>query len=256
MDKATIKELLEAKLAEFNRPGFIPDDPIAVPHRFQEKEDIEIAGFLAATIAWGKRGLIVRSALKMMDLMGNAPYDFVMAARPDQLESLDGFVHRTFNAQDFKSLVLALREIYAHHGGLEQAMALDDSATDTLSGIERMRGICLASANWQSRTNKHIASPAAGSSAKRLNMFLRWMVRKDGAGVDFGLWQSLRPDQLVCPLDVHTGNVSRSLGLLQRKQDDWKAALELTEALKKLDPIDPVKYDFSLFGLGIFEGFA
>ncbi|MFN8396995.1 MAG: TIGR02757 family protein [Bacteroidia bacterium] len=250
-----IKALLDEKLLEFNRPGFIEADPVAVPHRFSRKEDIEIAGFLAATIAWGRRDLIVRAGHGIMDLMDDAPYEFVTGANEEELERLRGFVYRTFQGIDLLGLVLGLRRIYAECGGLETVMALAESDTDTGPGILRLRREMLATEGFAGRTAKHIANPEAGASAKRLNMFLRWMVRRDGAGVDFGIWKSVRPDQLICPLDTHTGTVGRKLGLLTRKQDDWRAALELTEALRKMDPTDPVKYDFSLFGLGIFEKF-
>jgi uncharacterized protein (TIGR02757 family) len=250
-----IKDLLEQKLLEFNSLAFIEADPVSIPHRYTAKEDIEIAGLLAATISWGRRDLIVRAAGKMMALMGDAPHAFVMEASAMELKSLDAMVYRTFQGPDMQSMVLGLRRIYQEEGGLEHVMRLDDAATDTSAGIGRYRNAMLATPSFTARTAKHIADPSAGSSAKRLNMYLRWMVRQDGAGVDFGIWNSLKASQLICPLDVHTGNVGRKLGLLTRKQDDWRAALELTDALRKFDPRDPVKYDFSLFGLGIFEGF-
>ncbi len=255
MNHAEIQDLLDQKLLEFNRPGFIGADPVCIPHRYSRKEDIEIAGLLAATIAWGRRDLIVRSAERMMELLWDAPHDFVMQANARELQSLSGFVYRTFQGPDLQGMVLGLRRIYTELGGLEEVFRLDDGVTDTLQGIVRYRAAMLASPGMVARTAKHMADPSAGSSAKRLNMYLRWMVRQDGAGVDFGIWKSLRPDQLICPLDTHTGNVGRKLGLLTRKQDDWRAALELTESLRRFDPCDPVKYDFSLFGLGIFEGF-
>ena len=255
MAMSEIKALLDEKLLEFNRPHFISADPICIPHRYSRKEDIEIAGLLAATISWGRRDLIVRAAGRMMELLWDAPYDFVMGASERELGGLDTFVYRTFQGGDLRSMVTGLRKIYALDGGLEQVMRLEPEDIDTSGGILRYRDKMLESPGFTLRTAKHIADPSTGSSAKRLNMFLRWMVRKDGAGVDFGIWKSMRPDQLICPLDVHTGNVGRKLGLLTRKQNDWKAALELTEALRKMDPKDPVKYDFSLFGLGIFDGF-
>lgn len=255
MNLPEIKELLDQKLLEFNRPGFIGDDPVCIPHRYTRKEDIEVAGLLAATIAWGRRDLIVRAAGNMMELLWDAPHDFVTQASAKELAALDRFVYRTFQGPDLRGMVMGLRRIYAEEGGLEQVFRLRPDATDTYAGIVRYREAMLAAEGFAPRTAKHIADPGAGASAKRLNMYLRWMVRKDGAGVDFGIWHSLRPDQLICPLDTHTGNVGRKLGLLQRKQSDWRAALELTEALRRFDPQDPVKYDFSLFGLGIFEGF-
>ena len=240
---------------DFNRPDFISGDPVAIPHRYSRKEDIEIAGFFAATIAWGRREMIVRSAHKMMDLMGDAPFNFVMEATENDLARLEGFVYRTFNSQDFRTLILGLRRIYEELGGLEQLMQLDASDTDTSKGIVALRNAMMRLPEFTDRSKKHLANPASGSSAKRLNMFLRWMVRKDGGGVDFGIWENMLPAQLICPLDVHTGNVGRKLGLLTRSQNDWKAAIELTANLRKMDPVDPVKYDFSLFGLGIFEKF-
>lgn len=255
MQGSEIKALLDHKLQEFNRPGFIPHDPICIPHRYTRKEDIEIAGLLAATIAWGRRDLIVRAASRMMELLWDAPHDFVMGAHGHELKPLEGFVYRTFQGPDLKAMVLGLRRIYVEEGGLEQVMRLAPGEMDTRTGIERLRAQMLLTPQFVQRTAKHLAHPGAGSSAKRLNMFLRWMVRRDGAGVDFGIWKSMLPCQLVCPLDVHTGTVGRKLGLLTRKQNDWKAALELTQALRGFDPDDPVKYDFSLFGLGIFEGF-
>jgi uncharacterized protein (TIGR02757 family) len=255
LSRDEIKELLDQKLLEFNRPGFIGDDPICIPHRYTAQQDIEVAGLLAATIAWGRRDLIVRAAGKLMDMLWDAPHAFVMQASAKELKALTAFVYRTFQGPDLQSMVLGLRRIYADEGGLEQVFGLDAAATDTAAGIGRYRQAMLATPGFTARTAKHIADPSAGASAKRLNMYLRWMVRKDGAGVDFGIWNSIRPDQLICPLDLHTGNVGRKLGLLQRKQNDWRAAIELTEALRAFDPSDPVKYDFSLFGLGIFEGF-
>ena len=255
MDEHEIKHLLDQKLLEFNGFGFIGADPVSIPHRYSRKEDIEIAGLLAATISWGRRDLIVRAAGRMMDLLWDAPFDFVMNANERELAPLEHFVYRTFQGPDLRSLVLGLRDIYTEEGGLEQLMRLDSDDQDTLNGIVRLRTKMLSTPTFAARTAKHLADPSAGSSAKRLNMYLRWMVRKDNAGVDFGIWETIRPDQLICPLDVHTGNVGRKLGLLTRKQNDWKAALELTHALRRLDPVDPVKYDFSLFGLGIYEGF-
>ncbi|HHG83855.1 MAG TPA: TIGR02757 family protein [Bacteroidetes bacterium] len=250
-----LRLFLNEKHDAFNQVDFIAPDPISIPHRFQKKEDIEIAGLLSALIAWGKRNLIVRGGERMMELMREAPFSFVMEAGEDDLARLDGFVYRTFQAVDFRGVVLGLRRIYREKGGLEQVMALLPADKDTSRGIVALRNAMLATPEFPARTQKHFANPERGSSAKRLNMFLRWMVRKDGRGVDFGIWNNMRPAQLVCPLDVHTGNVGRKLGLIQRKGNNWKAALELTNGLRTLDPTDPVKYDFALFGLGIFEGF-
>lgn len=251
-----MKDYLEAMHDRYNRPEFIEDDPICVPHSFSRKEDIELSGFFAALIAWGRRDMIIRNAKRLMELMDQAPYDFVTTASESELDRLEGFVHRTFNALDCKALILGLRNLYAHHGGLEGAFSAPDHAEDTMPGILSLRQMISTASDFPQRTFKHLANPAKGSSAKRLNMYLRWMVRSDNRGVDFGIWKQLDPAILVCPLDVHTGNVGRELGLLTRKQNDWKAAMELTRNLREFDPADPVKYDFSLFGLGVNEGFG
>jgi len=249
-----VAELLEEKFDQYNCLKFIETDPISVPHRYKTKEDREIAGFLAATIAWGQRKSIVQSAQKLMLLMDDAPYDFVMNFREKDLKRFEGFVHRTFNYTDITVFLYSLKNIFQTHGDIEKVFA---------NGI-KMGGMDHAIAHFRNvffevphplRTRKHVSNPLQGSSAKRINMFLRWMIRKDGRGVDFGIWESIRPDQLICPLDVHSGRVARRLGLLKRKQDDWKAATELTENLRLFDPNDPVKYDFALFGLGVFEKF-
>lgn len=255
MNKAEIREFLDLKYLEFNRPDFIGTDPICIPHRYHKKEDIEIAGLFAAIIAWGRRDMIIRSGLDLMQRMGEEPYRFVMECSDSEIEDLQGFVYRTFQWLDLKYILLGLRRIYQDLGGLEQVMAASPGASDTMGSILALRSAISSVEGFPQRTFKHLANPAKGSSAKRLNMFLRWMVRKDKSGVDFGLWNSLNSSQLICPLDVHTGNVGRKLGLLRRKQNDWKAALELTAFLRELDSADPVKYDFSLFGLGVFEGF-
>lgn len=244
--------LLEAKYAQYNRSDFIEHDPISVPHRYSRKEDIEIAGFFAALLAWGKRSLIIRSLHRLMACMDDAPADFVLSATESELLSLDGFVHRTFNGVDARALVLALRRVYREAGGLEGifSAAMQPESVDVLPALLHARVALLASPTFPPRTHKHIANPAAGSSAKRLNMYLRWMVRRDSYGVDFGLWKGIASHQLLMPLDVHTGNVGRELGLLLRRQDDWRAVQELTASLRVFDPQDPVKYDFALFGMG------
>lgn len=250
-----MKEFLDEMHDRYNRPEFIGEDPICIPHSFSRKEDIELSGFFAALIAWGRRDIIINNARRLMDLMDQAPYAYVMEAGERELDRLEGFVHRTFNAVDCRTLVLALRALYRDHQGLEGAF-LVAGAEDTAPGIMKMRGLLTETTDFPDRTHKHLANPSRGSSAKRLNMYLRWMVRKDKRGVDFGIWEKISPAILVCPLDVHTGNVARELGLLTRKQNDWKAAMELTRALREFDPADPVKYDFSLFGLGVNEGFG
>lgn len=248
-----LKDFLDAKVSQYNTIDFIEPDPISVPHRYSLKEDIEIAGFLASSIAWGNRKMITKNAHRMMDLLGNSPYDFVMNHSESQLEQLVGFVHRTFNAEDFAYFIKALRHIYANKGGLEKVFIQNQSETSLQPAIHQLNKVFFEIPH-PARTRKHVADPNKGSVAKRINMYLRWMVRSDKAGVDLGIWD-ISPSKLSCPLDVHSGNVARKLGLLDRKQNDLKALAELDSSLRSLDPNDPVKYDFALFGLGIFEGF-
>lgn len=254
MNKAELKEFLDEKVLLYNHPKFIESDPIQIPHQFSLKEDVEIAAFLTATISWGNRKMIINNSKRMMDLMGNSPYDFVMSHTDAQLEQLDGFVHRTFNSLDFETFIKGLHHIYTSHGGLETAFAKNQHPLSMQESISEFKKLFFE-INHQQRTTKHVSDPMQGSAAKRINMFLRWMCRNDTAGVDFGLWKSISPAALSCPLDVHSGNVARKLGLLTRKQNDGKALLELDTALRLLDANDPVKYDFALFGLGVFEGF-
>jgi uncharacterized protein (TIGR02757 family) len=253
MKSAELKKFLDEKVDQFNRPGFIGPDPVSIPHLFTKKEDIEIAGFLAATIAWGQRVTILNNANKMMNLMGRSPYDFIMSAKKKDLEKFDGFVHRTFNSVDAVFFLRSLRNIYAKHGGLEASFRTNEKQDVLLHAITGFREIFF-SIPHETRTRKHVSNPMDNSSAKRLCMYLRWMARKDKRGVDFGIWK-FSASELMCPLDVHSGNVARKLGLLKRTQNDWKAVEELTAALRKMDPADPVKYDFALFGLGVFEKF-
>jgi uncharacterized protein (TIGR02757 family) len=252
MNRNELKDFLEEKVALYNNPNFIESDPIQIPHLYTLKEDIEISGFLAATIAWGNRKMIINNAKKMMDLMGNSPYDFVMNHSESQLETLERFVHRTFNGNDFMGFVKGLQHIYNNHGGLETVFSKQNPTMQhTISEFKQL----FFEIPHETRTEKHISDPLIGSAAKRINMYLRWMVRRDNKGVDLGIWKSISPSLLSCPLDVHSGNVARKLDLLTRKQNDAKAVAELDENLRKLDPNDPVKYDFALFGLGVFEGF-
>jgi uncharacterized protein (TIGR02757 family) len=249
--KKDLKDFLEEKYDKYNRPDFISSDPISIPHQFSIKEDIEIAGLLAATIAWGQRITIINNANKLMKLMGNAPYDFIMSATEKDLKRFEGFVHRTFNSTDLVFFLRSLRNVYKKHGGLENIFDKKDCS----DAIMNFRTVFF-SIDHLSRSRKHVSNPSENSSAKRLCMYLRWMVRKDERGVDFGIWNSqLLPSQLMCPLDVHSGNVARKLGILKRSQNDWKAVEELTATLRTFDATDPVKYDFSLFGLGVFEKF-
>lgn len=246
-----IRHFLERKTTEFNRPEFIPGDPVSVPHLFSRKEDIEIAGFLAATIAWGQRPTIVKNGMRMMQLMSHSPFEFTMNAGTKDLNRISTFVHRTFNGTDFKVFIRCLRNIYAKHEGLEHVFATslkkENNMMDAISVFRKT----FFSVRHEQRTQKHVSDPAKNSSAKRINMFLRWMVRKDANGVDFGIWKSIPTAALMIPLDVHVGNVARELGLLHRTQDDRKAVEELTKTLRQFDPLDPVKYDFALFGTGI-----
>jgi len=254
LNSQDLKGFLDAKVLQYNNPKFIESDPIQVPHQFTKKEDIEIAGFLAATIAWGNRKSIIKNAKQMMQLLGNSPHDFVINHQETDLEQLLPFVHRTFNGNDFVQFIKSLKHIYTHHNGLESVFLKHATKESLQHAIHNLKKIFFEIKHLP-RTQKHISDPLKNSAAKRLNMFLRWMIRNDNSGVDFGLWQSLSPAQLSCPLDVHSGNVARKLGLLTRKQNDTKALLELDTALRELDPVDPVKYDFALFGLGVFEGF-
>jgi uncharacterized protein (TIGR02757 family) len=236
-----IYQLLEEKHYLFNQKSFIESDPISIPHLFSKKEDIEIAAFLAATIAWGQRKTIIKNAQQIVELMDMDPHQFVINHSKKDLKRFTNFKHRTFNSIDIAYFIQALQNIYNNHKGIQQAIA---HFKTVFFEIEHPK-----------RTTKHISDPLKNSAAKRINMFLRWMARKDNTGVDFGIWKSINPANLMCPLDVHSGNVARKLGLLPRAQNDWKAVDELTANLRNFDKNDPIKYDFSLFGLGVFEKF-
>ena len=254
MKQSELKDFLDEKVAFYNNPKFIESDPIQIPHQFTVKEDIEIAGFLAATIAWGNRKMIITNAQKIIHCMGNSPYDYVMSHTQTDLEKLENFVHRTFNSTDLITFVKGLNHIYKNHKGLEAAFAKNKEALTMQKSISEFKKIFFE-IEHQPRTQKHISDPLNNSAAKRINMFLRWMVRDDKKGVDFGIWKTIPISSLSCPLDVHSGNVARKLELLTRKQNDAKALSELDQNLRKLDANDPVKYDFALFGLGVFEKF-
>ncbi|WP_100844908.1 TIGR02757 family protein [Flavobacterium sp. 5] len=254
MPKNELKDFLDSKVLQYNTIDFIEPDPISVPHRYSLKEDVEIAGFLASTIAWGNRKMITKNGHRMMDLLGNSPYDFVMNHNDYQLEKLEGFVHRTFNSDDFKFFIKALQNIYSNHGSLEDIFLKHQTKDSLQPAIHALNEVFFEIPHLN-RTRKHVADPNKGSVAKRINMCLRWFVRNDNSGVDLGIWKNISPSKLSCPLDVHSGNVARKLGLLDRKQNDGKALAELDANLRLLDDKDPVKYDFALFGLGIFEGF-
>jgi len=249
-----LKVFLDQRVDLYNRSLFIGVDPISIPHRFTVREDIEISGFLAATIAWGNRVAILRSADRMLAFMGSSPYDFVINHRDSDLKCIDGCIHRTYFAEDFIYFIEALRYIYTEKGGMEAVFARYQTA-DSLQPAIHEFGKIFFELPHNPRTRRHLSDPYKGSAAKRINMFLRWMVRSDDRGVDFGLWRSVSPSVLSCPLDVHSGNVARKLGLLNRKQSDAKAVSELDARLREMDPADPVKYDFALFGLGVFEHF-
>ena len=249
LTKKELFSLLEEKYREYDKVTFIEPDPINVPHQFTLKQDIEIAGFLSATISWGNRTAIVGNARRLVRMMDNAPYDFLLQARPADFKPFLRFVHRTFNGDDCLFFLTSLQNIYKQHHSLEP-LFITMNEQGAAHAISRFRDIFLSTEHLK-RSEKHLANPLAGSAAKRINMFLRWMVRRDVNGVDFGLWRSVDPSTLVCPLDVHVGRVARALGLLCRTQNDWTAALELTESLREFDPGDPVKYDYALFGMGI-----
>jgi len=249
-----LKNFLDEKVLKYNQPFFIETDPIQVPKNFSEKEDIEIASFLTATIAWGNRLSIIKNAAKLMALMENQPYDFVLNASVSDLEKFRYFVHRTFNGSDCVYFIQSLKNIYQKHYGLESVFENGfRKENDVRSALIRFYNVFFEIGGERSR--KHISNVEKGASAKRLNMFLRWMVRNDKSNVDFGLWKGIPQSALLLPLDVHTGNVSRKLGLLRRKSNDWKAVEEVTHSLREFDSEDPIKYDFALFGLGVFEKF-
>lgn len=252
-----LKTFLDKKVEEFNNLSFIKDDPVCLPHRFSKKQDIEIAGFFAAIFAWGIRKTIISKGTQLFKLMDNAPYDFCLNHTDNDLKRLEGFCHRTFNDTDLLYFVNFLKTHYSKNKSLEPAFFNNKTLSQGDKIIENslnyFNQYFFSLEEVPQRTKKHIASPDRNSACKRLNMFLRWMVRNDNKGVDFGIWKKIKPADLICPLDLHVARVSRKFNLLKRKQADWLAAIELTEQLKKLDIEDPVKYDFALFGLGVVE---
>jgi len=290
-----LKDFLDLKAAQYNRPDFIQNDPICIPHQYTKKQDIEIAAFLAAILAWGQRKTIINKCNELFRRMDNEPYQFMLHHSDDDLKGLLGFKHRTFNDTDLLYFVAFFQEHYSQHESLEAAfLAPAGVFVDGYSGIESdglvsadelsdgnaaysssacmlaelalqqpkieralnyFRVYFFSLPDYPRRTIKHVSSPLQKSTCKRLNMFLRWMVRKDNMGVDFGIWNTLKPADLICPCDVHVDRVARKLGLIERKQTDWRTAVELTAQLLRFDPMDPVKYDFALFGLGIEEKF-
>lgn len=252
MTTAELKEFLDYKVEQYNTPDFISSDPVQIPHQFSSKEDIEISGFLTATISWGNRKSILKNANSLMQLFDNAPYDFIMNHSEDDLEKMQHFVHRTFNSVDLKYFIKSLQNIYRQHAGLENVFTRHATLESLQPAIHEFRKVFFELPH-EKRTEKHVSDPFRNSAAKRINMYLRWMVRPTTGGVDFGIWRNILPSQLSCPLDVHSGNVARKVNLLKRKQNDAKALQELDANLRKMDPHDPVKYDFALFGLGVFE---
>jgi len=251
-DLKELREYLDEKVLQFNTPGFIEHDPIQIPHRYSVKEDIEISGFLAATISWGTRISIITSVKRMMELMGNSPYDFIMNHKDEHLKKIDGFVHRNFNSIDFHTFIEALKYLYLRQNGLEGIFTEHKTSESIQPAIHQLKKEFFTIPHIE-RTRKHLPDPLHGSASKKVNLFLRWMIRKDDAGVDFGIWKQISPSILSCPLDVHSGRVARKLGLLHRNQNDAKAVNELDINLRLLDNKDPVKYDFALFGLGVYE---
>lgn len=247
---------LTKKAEQYNKPFFVKDDPICIPHLFNKKQDIEIAGFFAAIFAWGNRAIIIKKATSLIQLMGNAPHDFIINHKESDLKKLMNFKHRTFNTTDLLYFIHFLKHHYKKHTSLEIAFSKwmkEGKIEEALIGFHHY---FFSLEDTPQRTRKHISTPEKNSACKRLNMFLRWMVRKDNKGVDFGIWKTITPSQLICPVDLHVARVATRFGLLHKKQIDWKAANELTNQLKSLDPNDPVKFDFALFGLGVIEKYV
>ncbi|MBP7514988.1 MAG: TIGR02757 family protein [Flavobacteriales bacterium] len=250
LTSSELKALLDSAYERYARPEFVEDDPINIPRAFSRREDAETIGFLTATIAWGQRVTIINNAKKLVGLLDGAPFEFVMNATETDLSQLDRFVHRTFNGIDARHFIRGIRHLYVAHGGIEHAFLENGEVGEMGAAIARFKSRFFEPSH-EARTRKHVADPSKGSNAKRINMFLRWMVRPDDHGVDLGLWKRIPAAALHVPLDVHTGRVARELGLLKRKQDDWKSVVELTGQLRKFDPLDPVKYDIALFGIGV-----
>lgn len=252
LNNKNLKPFLDEKAEQYEILGFIENDPIQIPHQFTKKEDIEIAGFLTSVIAWGQRKTIIKNATQLMKWMDDSPHEFIIGHQPEDLKKFQKFVHRTFNSDDLLYFIYRLNSIYKQEGGLEKFFSdqFNHSNGDMKSAIAGFK-TSFFELEHLPRTQKHLPNPLKNSAAKRFNMFLRWMVRSNNKGVDFGLWKSVTPAQLYLPLDVHTGNVARKLGLLKRNQNDWKALEELMGILQEFDPRDPVKYDFALFGMGV-----
>ena len=254
--KAT-KTFLDQKVMQYNKPDFIANDPIVIPHGFSKKEDIEITGFWASILAWGQRVTIINKCNELFSAMDNSPHDFILNHQESDLKRFLNFKHRTFNATDTLYFIAFLKDFYVKHASMEEAFVAGLNKEDVTieKGLVRFHDLFFELPDSPARTRKHIATPVRKSACKRLNMFLRWMVRKDNEGVDFGIWSKIDSSQLICPCDLHVDRVARKLGLITRKQTDWQTALELTANLRLFDSKDPVKYDFALFGLGIEENF-
>ncbi|WP_259069771.1 TIGR02757 family protein [Mucilaginibacter sp. X4EP1] len=253
-----IKAFLDSKVAQYNGPDFIPNDPVSIPHLFTQKQDIEIMGLWAAVLAWGQRVTIINKCHELIKLMDGAPYDFIINHEETDLKKLLKFKHRTFNDIDTLYFISFFRQHYQSYSSLESAFIPAKNITDenvVEHSLNYFRSYFFSLPDFPHRTKKHISSPSQKSTCKRLNMFLRWMVRKDDCGVDFGIWNQIKPADLICPCDLHVDRVARKLNLITRKQTDWQTAVELTNRLREFDPLDPVKYDFALFGLGIDEKF-
>jgi uncharacterized protein (TIGR02757 family) len=248
-----VADLLEQKYLQYNQPNFIPNDPVSIPHLFSKKQDIELVGFWAAILAWGQRKTIINKSKELIQLMDGSPHDFILNHQDSDLKAFLNFKHRTFNATDTLYFIAWFRDFYSKHDSLEFAFSQFITADNPTveQGLIGFHDLFFSLEDYPERTKKHIATPARNSTCKRLTMFLRWMVRKDDKGVDFGIWNTISPAQLICPCDVHVDRVARKLGLIQRERTDWKTALELTQKLKELDSSDPAKYDFALFGLGV-----
>ncbi len=256
MTEKDLKDFLDRKSEQYNQPSFITLDPISIPHAYSRKQDIEIAGLFAATLAWGQRITIVRKCNEFLARMDNDPYRFIMDHTQKDLKLFHDFKHRTFNTTDTLYFISFLKWFYKHHDSLEEAFATDTNAANVQAGLVNFHNLFFSLKDYPTRTRKHVATPDRKSTCKRLNMYLRWMVRNDSRGVDFGIWKKLKPAQLICPCDLHVDRVGRRLKLISRKQTDWLTAIELTKNLALLDRNDPVKYDFALFGLGIEEGWS
>lgn len=250
-----LRNFLDAKVDQFNRPGFIELDPISIPHQFGKKQDIEISGLIAAVLAWGQRVTIINKAADFLGRMDNSPHDFLLHHQPRDLRRFKNYRHRTFNEVDALYFIEFLSQYYKQHESLETAFGVSRADAHIGPGLENFHRLFFSLDNFPRRTKKHIATPERKSACKRMAMYLRWMVRNDKKGVDFGIWSTISPSQLICPCDLHVERVARKLKLLARKQVDWQTALELTMNLRELDPFDPVKYDFALFGLGVTEKF-